>query len=121
MLGPYETTGGFLDIVSPPDMKMTRNHAWHQDSGLEQNTVMLGFPSSDGYVGPGVFSHVVLLSHPLEPPEVPGPVIIPGALPEDYITRPVYSRGREVILYRDSHHVHSAPDLFIRAGIWRFM
>ena len=40
----------------------------HQDSGLDRFTVMLGFPSRDGYDGAGVFSHAVRLSHPMVPP-----------------------------------------------------
>lgn len=82
---------------------------------------MLGFPKTSEYTGIGVFSHCVLLSHRLEPPETPGPVVIPGDMPEEYIYRPVYRKGAEVILYRDSSHVHSAPDEFIRQSLWRFM
>lgn len=32
-------TGSWLDIVSPADGIQRRNHAWHQDSGLDQYTV----------------------------------------------------------------------------------
>lgn len=40
-----------------------------QDSGLpDRATVLLGFPPCDGYIGGGVFSSSVKLSHPLRPP-----------------------------------------------------
>eukprot|EP00614_Pseudopedinella_elastica_P007340 CAMPEP_0172586344 /NCGR_PEP_ID=MMETSP1068-20121228/5715_1 /TAXON_ID=35684 /ORGANISM="Pseudopedinella elastica, Strain CCMP716" /LENGTH=337 /DNA_ID=CAMNT_0013381111 /DNA_START=80 /DNA_END=1093 /DNA_ORIENTATION=+ len=114
-------TGGWLDIVSPPNGRRRAAHAWHQDSGLGQYTVMLGFPNRNHYEGPGVFSHIVRLSHVMTPPAKPGPVIIEGNFPEANIMRPVYRKGCEVIVYKDCDHIHSAPDEFIRDGIWRFM
>lgn len=117
----FRVSGSWLDIVSPPGQRSRGNHAWHQDSGLHQFTTMLGFPKSDNYVGPGVFSHVVKLSHCMIPPERPGPVIISGSFPESTIIRPVYRKGREIMVYKDSSVVHSAPDAFIRDGVWRFM
>ena len=126
-------TGSWLDIVSPKGGRRRAAHAWHQDSGLEQWTAMLGFPPGDGYEGPGVFSHAVRLSHAMPPPETPGPVVIEGpppdpntgevrgAFPEAHVERPVFRRGAEVMLYKDCDHVHSAPDEFNREGIWRFM
>lgn len=116
----FAATGSWLDIVNPT--RRNDPHAWHQDSGSDQQwTCMLGFPPSSEYTGPGVFSHCVKLSHRLEPPEEPGPVIIPDALPEPFVLRPVYSKGREVMIYRDSHLIHSAPDAIIRESLWRFM
>ena len=44
-------------------------HSWHQDSGISSKTVLLGFPPRNGYVGGGVFSSHVKLSHPLKPTE----------------------------------------------------
>jgi hypothetical protein len=117
----HPTTGSWLDIVSPVGGRLRANHAWHQDSGLAQYTAMLGFPLRDGYCGPGVFSHGVKLSHAMPPPEVPGPVILNDLIPEAYHFKPVYRKGQEVIVYKDCDHVHSAPNEFIRAGIWRFM
>jgi hypothetical protein len=131
--GSFPVTGSWLDIVSPKGGRRTAAHAWHQDSGLEQWTCMLGFPPSDHYEGPGVFSHAVRLSHAMPPPETPGPVVIEGpppdpntgevrgAFPEAHVERPVFRRGAEVMLYKDCDHVHSAPDEFNREGIWRFM
>lgn len=117
----FFVTGSWLDIVSPKGGRRHAAHAWHQDSGLEQYTAMLGFPSEDRYEGPGVFSHVIKLSHKMPEPEVAGPVIIEGNFPETHVMRPVYRKGCEVILYKDCDHIHSAPDEFIRDGLWRFM
>ena len=118
---PYPVSGSWLDIVSPPRGRTRATHAWHQDSGLAQYTTILGFPKMSRYKGPGVFSHAVMLSHPLPPPKDPGPVIISDDVPEECVLRPVYRRGAEVMVYRDCDHFHSAPDHFVRDGIWRFM
>jgi len=117
----YPTTGSWLDIVNPASGRSRSNHAWHQDSGLEQYTVMLGFPIRDHYSGVGVFSHAVKLSHVMPPPEVPGPVIIDDPIPDEFVSKPVYRKGQEIIVYKDCDHFHSAPNEFIREGIWRFM
>jgi hypothetical protein len=75
------------------------------------------------YSGEGVFSHVIELSHHMPEPETetPGPVIIDGRFPEEYILRPVYGKGREIIIYRDKDVLHSAPDVVNRDALWRFM
>lgn len=44
----------------------------HQDSGLPQRTVMVGFPPEDNYTGIGVFSHAIKLSHRMPPPVCAG-------------------------------------------------
>jgi len=100
-------------------------HGWHQDSGWDKITVLMGFPPEDKWRGEGVFSHVVRLSHPLPMPERPVPVIFGETvcrgerIPEEYVWRPVYSKGAEIIAYRDSATVHSAPDRVHRESLWR--
>ena len=41
---PY-VFGSWIDIVGVKNKRI--HHSWHQDSGLEQRTVMVGFPPSD--------------------------------------------------------------------------
>lgn len=55
------------DISSIALARKKAPHSWHQDSGLRQRTVLLGFPIEDAYDGAGVFSHVVKLSNELSP------------------------------------------------------
>eukprot|EP00238_Polyblepharides_amylifera_P004386 CAMPEP_0196576044 /NCGR_PEP_ID=MMETSP1081-20130531/5402_1 /TAXON_ID=36882 /ORGANISM="Pyramimonas amylifera, Strain CCMP720" /LENGTH=448 /DNA_ID=CAMNT_0041894539 /DNA_START=80 /DNA_END=1426 /DNA_ORIENTATION=+ len=119
------TTGSLTDIV---DINKHVNHSWHQDSGLDQVTLMMGYPSENEYTGPGVFSHVVKLSHSLKQIGREGEVIeyekfksAPLSIPEKYILRPVYSKGKEVMVYNDSSILHSAPDFANRKAVWRFM
>ena len=104
-------------------------HSWHQDSGISSKTVLLGFPPRNGYVGGGVFSSHVKLSHPLKPTEgeAHGMVVEferfepPLEIPEEHVLRPLYSRGREVWVSDDSTHLHSTPDRQCRECLWRFM
>ena len=63
---PY-TFGSWIDIIGIKDRRLT--HSWHQDSGLKQFTVMVGFPPCNNYDGIGVFSHAVKLSHRLPTPD----------------------------------------------------
>ena len=42
-------------------------------------------------------------------------------IPEKYILKPWYCKGKEIIIYDDSIHLHSAPNHIFREGIWRFM
>jgi len=44
-----------------------------------------------------------------------------GDLPISVIGRPEYRRGREVMVYMDATHIHSAPDETNRESVWRFM
>ena len=73
--GGKHTFGSWMDIVGRP---RGSDHAWHQDSGLVQDTAMLGFPSENGFEGEGVFSHVIHLSHHM--PE-------PGQICDTYVRR----------------------------------
>jgi hypothetical protein len=45
----------------------------------------------------------------------------PERIPERCIVRPVYRRGKEIMVYRDADHLHSAPDAAHRMAVWRFM
>ena len=40
---------------------------------------------------------------------------------EEYVLRPIYSRGREIWISDDSTHLHSTPDQQNRECLWRFM
>ena len=103
-------------------------HSWHQDAGIAQPTVLLGFPPRDKYVGGGVFSHHVKLSHPLRPSagDTHGAVVeyerLGGEpIPDEFVMRPLYSKGREVWVSDDAAHLHSTPDRQNREALWRFM
>jgi len=124
--------GTLIDIASIGKQKI--KHSWHQDSGYERFTVMLGFPSSvpneDVGLPPGVgvFTHAVKLSHALVQPNAEGSVIqwedyhpYEGDFDAKYIARPEFRRNQEVMVYCDAHHVHSAPDVSNREAVWRFM
>lgn len=119
--------GSLIDIV-PLDRRVA--HSWHQDCGIPSYTVLLGFPPHDGYVGGGVFSHHVKLSHPLRPNAGAehGAVVEfelfsphPEAIPGELVVKPIYSKGREVWVSNDATHLHSTPDVQRRECLWRFM
>lgn len=126
--------GSLIDIVTAGN-RLKPAHSWHQDCNLPQTTVMLGFPKSNEYKGAGVFSHAIKISHQIRD-QVPGGGAVvqydefegvgqsddlPNPLPESVILRPWYAKGREIMVYDDSWHIHSAPDHIHRASIWRFM
>ena len=127
-----ERPHGSLIEICPLERKVV--HSWHQDSGISSMTVILGFPPRDRVeasapIG-GVFSHQIKLSHRLRPNsgdehgsiveferfEPPQP-----KLPDEYVWRPLYSRGREIFVSDDSAHMHSTPDVQRRECLWRFM
>jgi hypothetical protein len=115
----------WIDIFGVQDRKI--NHSWHLDAGQSpenSRTVLLGFPPEDNYVGCGVFSHVVSLQRectaPKDHPRME-PILFAGTVDEDYIVRPRYEPGRELIFYRDIDVLHSAPDVTYRTSIMRFM
>lgn len=119
--------GSLIDIV-PLQRRVA--HSWHQDSGISSLTVLLGFPPRDGYVGGGVFSSQVQLSHPLRPTsgDAHGAVVEyelfeppPEPIVEEYVLRPGYARGREIFVSDDTTHLHSTPDQQKRECLWRFM
>ncbi len=115
----------WIDIYGVQDRKI--NHSWHLDFGQspeDSKTVLLGFPPEDNYVGCGVFSHIVSLKQecmaPMDHPRME-PVLFAGTVDEQYIVRPIYKPGQELIFYRDIDVLHSAPDVTYRTSIMRFM
>lgn len=131
-----EFHGTLIDISSMALSRPKAPHSWHQDSGLERRTALVGFPAEDNYCGAGVFSHIVKLGAPLAPNpgreqgEIvewerydfdDGDVGQPEVIPESCILRPLYKRGQEVVSYSDAFTLHSAPDWIYRESLWRFM
>ena len=94
-------------------------------------TSLQGFPAHDEFDGAGCFTHLVALSHPLRPEGARGAVVewervcaaagLSSALPPQYVLRPRFARGAELLLYSDEAHLHSAPDYINRDAVWRFM
>lgn len=120
-----ESHGSLIDITGTG--RRQERHSWHQDSGLEKYTVMLGFPPESHWEGVGVFSHWAKLSHPLRQDGKEGEIIewedfnVADELPVEVIGRPEYRAGHEVMVYSDATHLHSAPDETNRESVWRFM
>jgi hypothetical protein len=96
-------------------------YSWHADSAVPcQDTVMLGFPKVNNYVGSDVFSHIAVQT----PPQGDGssPVVVQtDEIDPSTIYKPVYSKRNEILVYRDSEVLHTAPDKTHRDGVWRFM
>lgn len=124
----------WIDIIGVKNRKVS--HSWHQDSGRSYDgtgdnkeagsryTVMLGFPEEDEYVGTGVFSHAVKLNCECLAPNghnVNEPVLFEGVIGDEYIVRPSFSVGKEILRYRDIDLLHSAPDVVYRKSVMRFM
>jgi len=122
----------WIDIIGVKDRIVS--HSWHQDTGCScteesdlvksRYTVMLGFPIEDGFSGSGVFSHVIKLEHEHLAPEGHNenePVLFEGTVDERYILRPEFTLGKEIIRYRDTDVLHSAPDVVYRQSVMRFM
>ena len=42
-------------------------------------------------------------------------------IPEEFVLRPLYGRGREIWVSDDAAHLHSTPDRQLRECLWRFM
>lgn len=136
----------WIDIIGIKDRRVT--HAWHQDTGRSVSifpndestdttnsnndnersnscyTVMLGFPCEDEYDCAGVFSHVVKLAEEHSAPEghnVNEPILFEGVVDEEFIVRPAFGLGKEILRYRDVDVLHSAPDAQYRSSVMRFM
>jgi hypothetical protein len=117
----------WIDIVGVQDRRIP--HSWHQDTGRSPNgdtkTVLLGFPPEDGHNSVGVFSHCVKLERErfaLDDHPMSEPVVYPNLeIEEKYIIRPNFTKGRELICYRDVDVLHSSPDVAWRASVMRFM
>ena len=134
-----DATTHWIDIVGVLDRRVP--HSWHQDTGRiysickednlkerskqrERKTVMLGFPAEDYYDGVGVFSHVVKLqeeAHASQSHPDNEPILYQGSIDEEYIVRPRFAAGREILVYRDVDVLHSAPDVAYRSSVMRFM
>mmetsp|Transcript_32808 Transcript_32808/g.49457 ORF Transcript_32808/g.49457 Transcript_32808/m.49457 type:complete len:394 (+) Transcript_32808:44-1225(+) len=122
----------WIDIIGVKDRKVS--HSWHQDTGISYEgqsnlkssryTVMVGFPFENEYSGCGVFSHVIKLKNEHLAPDDHNenePVLFEGSADDEYIFRPEFTLGREVLRYRDVDVVHSAPDAVYRQSVMRFM
>ena len=133
LAGARPSTGHFIEVVGGPGATRTARHSWHQDrADAAATTVVLGFPREDAQVGPGVFSHLVPLSHTValdareedaagpreyDPPDRLGVAEVPDAS----VVRPSFGRGAEILVYSDATTLHSGPDVIYRDGLWRFM
>jgi len=122
---PYRFNS-WMDIVGVKNKAIS--HSWHQDSGLYQKTVMIGLPPKNNYEGIGVFSHAVKLSHRLPDPPINQQnqprlwsSLCDISFNEEYIIRPIYKKGKEIMVYDDRDIFHSAPDYAYRDSIWRIM
>ena len=118
----------WIDIVGVKNRKIT--HSWHQDTGNSsggRKTVLLGFPQEPHFEGVGVFSHLVKLETPAEVERsgevhLDEPIVYTDeTIADEYIVRPVFRQGCEIIRYRDVDVLHSAPDVTYRASLMRFM
>jgi hypothetical protein len=126
LCGEMTASTHFIDIYGVQDRQI--NHSWHLDAGCSPGnckTVLWGFPPEDNYRGCGVFSHIVPLKKECLAPEGHSnrmePVLFDGTVPEEYIVRPIYEPGKEIVMYRDIDVLHSAPDVTYRTSIMRFM
>ena len=116
----------WIDIVGVTDRMIS--HSWHQDGASQGNdtmTVLLGFPKEDNYDGVGVFSHAVNLKYErIAPDDHPPfePVLYSNLLIDDeYVVKPRFAEGKEIIMFRDIDCLHSAPDVAYRTSVMRFM
>jgi len=138
----------FIDIVGVQGRRIS--HSWHQDTGSSgllrmdnttdgafssrhhrTYTVLWGFPPTDSYVGCGVFTHVVPLAKEhwsSSRRSLNQPILFASHNDngnsnslEDSIVRPMYGKGRELLVYQDVQVLHSAPDVTYRTSVMRFM
>jgi len=133
-LPPFHWTE-VVGVAATQNAKMGEKtiHAWHQDYGqLEKQDddddkscyqsnhhVFFGFPFENHYNGTGVFPHVVKLKRQQWALQSK-PVFYRGTVPEQYIVRPRYVSGGEIIVFRDVDVLHSTPDIQYRTSIMRF-
>jgi hypothetical protein len=117
----------WIDIVGVMNRRIP--HSWHQDTGRSRGgdtkTVLLGFPKEDNYCGAGVFSHAVQLKYEkvaAKEHALDDPVVYSGLKVDDeYIVRPQFEQGKEIVLFRDVDVIHSSPDVAYRSSVMRFM
>lgn len=123
-------TTHWMDIVGVLTRRIP--HSWHQDlASNNATTVLLGFPAVDNYDGVGVFSHVVKLQREQwrddkkdedDVVSINEPVVFPTvSIDEEFILRPRFAKGKELIAYRDVDVLHSSPDIAYRSSVMRFM
>lgn len=117
----------WIDIVGVMNRRIP--HSWHQDTGRSRGgdtkTVLLGFPKEDNYSGVGVFSHAVKLKYEKVSSKehaLDDPVVYSGLKVDDeYIVRPQFEQGKEIVVFRDIDVIHSSPDVAYRSSVMRFM
>jgi hypothetical protein len=117
----------WIDIVGVMNRRIP--HSWHQDTGRSRGgdtkTVLLGFPKEDNYTGVGVFSHAVKLKYEkvsTKEHALDDPVVYSGLKVDDeYIVRPQFEQGKEIVVFRDIDVIHSSPDVAYRSSVMRFM
>jgi len=117
----------WIDIVGVMNRRIP--HSWHQDTGRSRGgdtkTVLLGFPKEDNYSGVGVFSHAVKLKYEKVSSKehaLDDPVVYSGLKVDDeYIVRPQFEQGKEILVFRDIDVIHSSPDVAYRSSVMRFM
>jgi len=116
----------WMDIVGVLNRRVP--HAWKQDTGDstgDRKTVLFGFPPENNYRGVGVFDHLVKLKYEewaSVPHAINEPVLYDSLdVPEEFIVRPVYKSGQEILVYRDVDVLYSNPDIAHRLSVMRFM
>lgn len=122
-----EPSSHWIDIVGVMNRRIP--HSWHQDTGRSRGgdtkTVLLGFPKEDNYSGAGVFSHAVKLKYEkvsTKEHALDDPVVYSGLKVDDeYIVRPQFEQGKEIVVFRDIDVIHSSPDVAYRSSVMRFM
>jgi len=124
---------------------------WHQDWAAAEmahmfdasRTVMFAFPASGSsdHEGTGLFTELIRLTHEfstetlktttssycgLTTDAMDRKAAAELGVSDDHIVRPYYGRGRELLVYKDSEHLHrsprstSGPAGRTRQAIWRF-
>ena len=123
---------------------------WHQDYSAaelsasfgDSRTVMLGFPAAGAsdHDGTGIFTELVHLTHEFYTETLKGTSSYRGlstgesdskaaaalGVSDEHIIRPIFCRGQEILIYKDSEYLHRSPrstsDAAGRArqAIWRF-
>jgi len=125
---------------------------WHQDWACAElayayeksRTVMFAFPArgsrASDHEGTGIFSELVRLTHEFSTESLKGTSDYLGlsteemdmkaaaalGVSEEYVVRPVFRRGQEILVYKDAEHLHRSPRSTsdpggrARQAIWRF-